>query len=71
MVAFTQGGKGQIVSVDINTIVEKHTLNPEITRLCQFHAQKALFKVPKFCKFGTATRPLSGTREEGGPPRTN
>ena len=33
----------------LNTIVEKHTLNPEMTLLYQFHAQKALFKVPKIC----------------------
>ena len=32
-----------------NTIVKKHTLNPEITILYQFHDQKALFKVPKIC----------------------
>ena len=32
------------------TIVEKKpTLNPEITLLYQFHAQKAIFKVPKAC----------------------
>ena len=36
----------------------KHTLNPKITLLYQFHAQKALFKVPKICyinfwNFGT------------------
>ena len=30
-------------------LLEKHTLNPEITIMCQFHAQKALFKVPKIC----------------------
>ena len=28
---------------------KKHTLNPEIAFLYQFHAQKALFKVPKIC----------------------
>ena len=28
---------------------KKHTLNPEITILYQFHDQKALFKVPKTC----------------------
>ena len=33
----------------LNTIVEKHTLNPEITLLNQFPARKALFKVPKTC----------------------
>ena len=38
-----------LVLVVLNTIVEKHTLNPEITLLNQFHAQKALFKVPKIC----------------------
>ena len=27
----------------------KHTLNSEITLLYQFHAQKALFKIPKIC----------------------
>ena len=27
----------------------KHILNPEFTLLYQFHAQKALFKVPKSC----------------------
>ena len=29
--------------------MKKHTLNPEITILYHFHAQKALFKVPKIC----------------------
>ena len=38
-----------VVLIFLNTIVEKHTLNPEITLLYQFHAQKALFKVPKIC----------------------
>ena len=38
-----------LVLVVLNTIVEKYTLNPEITLLNQFHAQKALFKVPKIC----------------------
>ena len=34
MVTFVQGGMGQIVSVNINTFVEKkRTLNPEITLL--------------------------------------
>ena len=28
-------------------LLKKHTLNPEITILYQFHDQKALFKVPK------------------------
>ena len=30
-------------------LLKKHTLNPEITILYQFHAQKALFKVLKIC----------------------
>ena len=30
-------------------MLKKHTLNPEITLLYQFHAQKALFKVSKIC----------------------
>ena len=30
-------------------LLKKHTLNPEITILYQFHAQRALFKVPKIC----------------------
>ena len=39
-----------LVLIFLNTIVEKkHTLNPEITLLYQFHAQKALFKGPKIC----------------------
>ena len=39
-----------LVLIFLNTIVEKkHTLNPEITLLYQFHTQKALFKVPKIC----------------------
>ena len=29
--------------------LKKHTLNPEITLLYKFHAQKALFKIPKIC----------------------
>ena len=28
---------------------KKHTLNPKFTLLYQFHAQKALFEVPKIC----------------------
>ena len=38
-----------IVLIFLNTIIEKRTLNPEITLLYQFHAQKTLFKVPKIC----------------------
>ena len=38
-----------LVLILLNTIVEKHTLNPEITILYQFHAQEALFEVPKIC----------------------
>ena len=38
-----------LVLIFFNTIVEKHTLNSEITLLNQFPAQKALFKVPKIC----------------------
>ena len=56
MVAFMQGGIGQIVSINISQyqltsiqLLKKHTLNPEITLLYQFHAQKALFQVPKIC----------------------
>ena len=30
-------------------LLKKRTLNPEITLLNPFHAQKALFKVPKIC----------------------
>ena len=30
-------------------LLKKHILNLEITLLYQFHAQKALFKVPKIC----------------------
>ena len=30
-------------------MLKKYTLKPEITLLYQFHAQKALFKVPKIC----------------------
>ena len=30
-------------------MLKKHKLKPEITLLYQFHAQKALFKVPKIC----------------------
>ena len=36
-----------LVLIFLNTIVEKHTVNPESTLLYQF--QKALFKVPKIC----------------------
>ena len=56
MVAFMQGRIGQIVSVNIskyqlilvniNTIVEKHTLNPEITLLfINFMLKKPCLKV--------------------------
>ena len=38
-----------LVLIFLNTIVEKHALNPEFTHLYQFYAQKALFKVPKIC----------------------
>ena len=41
--------KVYLVLTFLNTIVEKHTLNPEITILYQFHDQKALLKVPKIC----------------------
>ena len=45
MAAIMQGGKGQLVSVNINTIVEKnYTL-----LFYPFYAQKALFIVPKIC----------------------
>ena len=50
-----------------NAIVKKHTLNPEITLLYQFHAQKVLFKVSKICnidfwiKNDTPPLPLFGT----------
>ena len=38
----------------VHTIVKKkHTLNPEITLLYQFHAVKALFKVPKICNINS------------------
>ena len=50
MVAFMQGGIGHIVSVNINTIVEKTYPEPwNYSSFYQFHAQKALFKVPKIC----------------------
>ena len=50
MVAFMQGGIGHIVSVNINTIVEKTYPEPwSYSSFYQFHAQKALFKVPKIC----------------------
>ena len=38
-----------LVLIFLKTIVEKRTLNPEITLLYQFHAHKALFKVRKIC----------------------
>ena len=37
------------VLIFLNTIVGKHTLNPENTLLNQSHAQKALFEVPNIC----------------------
>ena len=50
MVAFMQGGIGHIVSVNINTIVEKTYPEPwSYSSFYQFHAQQALFKVPKIC----------------------
>ena len=30
-------------------LLKKYTLDPEVTLLYQFHAQKALFNVPKIC----------------------
>ena len=50
-----------LVLIFLNTIVEKHTLNPEITLLYQFHAHKALLKVPKTCNINLWI-------EKGGPP---
>ena len=48
MVAFMQGGIGHIVSVNINTIVEKTYPEPwNYSSFYQFHAQKALFDVTK------------------------
>ena len=44
MVAFMQGGIGQIVSVNINTIVEKVYPEPlNYSSFYQFHVPKALF----------------------------
>ena len=42
---------------------KKHTLNPEIALLYQFHDQKALFKVPKICNisFWIENDPPPGT----------
>ena len=51
MVAFLHGGIGQIVSVNINTIVEEKNI-PETLKLLFFlsiSCSKALFKVPKIC----------------------
>ena len=36
-----------LVLIFLNTIVEKHTLNAEVTLSYQFHVQNGLFKVPK------------------------
>ena len=47
MVAFMQGGIGQIVSVNINTIVEK--TYPEPWNYSSFYQFHALFQVPKIC----------------------
>ena len=49
--SFEGGGffKVWVVFIFLKTIVEKHTLNPEITLLNEFHAQKAVFKVVKIC----------------------
>ena len=45
-----QGGLGQIVSVNINTIVEKTYSEPSnYSSFYQFHAQNAFFKLPKIC----------------------
>ena len=41
--------KVYLVLIFVYTIVEKHSLNPEITLLYKCHAQKALFKIPKIC----------------------
>ena len=49
------GGGGEIQSAffkecsQYNFDKKKHTVNPEITLLYQFHAQKALLEVPKIC----------------------
>ena len=40
----------QLISVNINTIIEKTYPEPwNYSSIYQFHAQKALFKVPKIC----------------------
>ena len=38
-----------LVLIFLYTVVEKHSLNPDISILYQFHDQKALFKGPKIC----------------------
>ena len=41
-------GEGCVLFLYISIkLMKKHTLNPVITLLYQFHAQKALLKVPK------------------------
>jgi len=50
VVAFMQGGIGQIVSVNISWYQYKTYPEPwNYSSFYQFHAQKALFKVPKIC----------------------
>ena len=47
--ALALSGKGGTTKLD-KQLLKKHTLKPEIALLNQFPAQKALFKVTKFCK---------------------
>ena len=65
IVAFMHGDVGRIVSVNINTNVEKNTLNPEITLLFINFILNALLKVPKICNInfwiGNAPPPPFGT----------
>ena len=56
--------KVYLVLIFVYTIVEKHSLNPEITLLYKCHAQKALFKIPKICNinFWVENDPSLGPR---------
>ena len=52
-----------LVLIFLNTIVEKHTLNAEVTLSYQFHVQNGLFKVPKIynINFWIRNDPNSGS----------
>ena len=52
-----------LVLIFLNTIVKKHTLNPEITLLYQFHAQKGMRETALVKKFFHVWRNRKSNKE--------